>query len=1086
MVQQPLLSKQPKPTKLAWALMLALGCGALVASPFSAVYAEPAAQASVGEAQVSIYTLQSGLPMSGVQVFHGDQLIGRTSSDGLFSVRLPAGQQSLTLKSKYNTLTTLKLNVVKDDQVELIVPINKQAKVLNVMAESIKLKNPLVTDGETDAQTEEPGLVAGDNLIYSIIRGTIYSLETGMGVADANIYLTGVSQQIKTNADGYFEAKVPIGDYSLSVVHPDYSTTTVKGLTLNENQILEQELDLTPAATELEEFVVTAPALEGGMLALMEEKQNSSGVAEVLSSEEFSRSGDSSAAGALSRVTGLTLVGGKYIYVRGMGDRYSATRLNGAGLPSPEPSKRVVPLDMFPTGMIGSIVVQKSYSPDLPGEFGGGTVLMRTKPIALTKHRKISISTGGNSNSTFQEGLDYEGGSTDFLGIDDGGRTLDGFAKDFVNNPPANQFDAAEPLDQIAKSLPNKYQVKPTTLAPDIGFSIDLGDRYESYEGNSGWGYNFAMNYSHKSRYTEEVRQDVAIPSDTLSPELERNYKTQYSTNLGLMGSLIYEVGDDHKLDATTMIARSTSDTVALDTSYSSDNSNNFKNYSLQWEERQLLSQQFHGKHILSDRTDTEVEWQTTISQASRLSPDTRLYAYQQGAELQDFDNDGSLELPPYEFQYRGDGNQRMWEELTDFATSTSVDLNQPLYDFFGMSGKFKTGLLSETKDRVSDTYKFSWNTQYYRLVDPDVFLSENPEEIFIPDNIGTDFTDIKLKNITNPTDSYKATQSLSAAYAMLDLNVFPYLNVMMGARYESSTQTVEVYQDAARTVSQRDTLTKDHVLPALNLTVPYQDGEQLRLSYSQTLNRPDLKELSSSVYIDPDTREYYIGNPGLQIAEIQNIDIRWEKYINNFENLSFALFSKQFKNPIEVVELPTLDESITYYTYSNVDAAVNQGAEFQARFWLRRLFGQGVPALYLDTNMTFIDSKIDLSNATNAIVTNKERALQGQAPWVVNLNLGYENLIKEINANLLLNVQGDSIAKAGTEGVEDTYLVRPPSLNFVYSQRLYWGAEDKLKIKVKIDNLLDGEYQERIQENIIKTYKKGISANASLIYTWK
>lgn len=1085
MIQQPLFSKQPKPNKLALALMLALGGGALVASPFSAVYAEPAAQTPVGEAQVSIYALQSGLPMSGVQVFHGDKLMGRTSTDGLFSVRLPAGQQSLTLKSKDNSLTTLKLNVVKDDQIELIVPINKQAKVINVMAESIKLKNPLMTDGESDTQAEEPGLVAGDNLIYSIIRGTIYSLETGMGVADANIYLTGVSQQIKTNAEGYFEAKVPIGDYSLSVVHPDYSTTTVKGLTLNENEIIEQELDLTPAATELEEFIVTAPALEGGMLALMEEKQNSSGVAEVLSSEEFSRSGDSSAAGALSRVTGLTLVGGKYIYVRGMGDRYSATRLNGAGLPSPEPSKRVVPLDMFPTGMIGSIVVQKSYSPDLPGEFGGGTVLMRTKPIPLTKNRKISISTGGNSNSTFQEGLDYEGGSTDFLGIDDGGRALDGFAESFIKNPPSSEDQANQDLYKIAQSLPNKYEVKPATLNPDMGFSMDLGDRYESYDGNSGWGYNFAMNFSNKSRYTEEIREDVATPSPTLTPELERNYKTKYSTNLGLMGTLIYEIGEDHKFDATTIIARSTSDTVALDTSYSFDNENNFKNYSLQWEERQLLSQQFHGTHILSDRTDTELEWQTTISQASRLSPDTRIYTYQQNAAHP------VGETYPYEFQYRGDGNQRMWEELTDLATSTTLDLNQPLYDFFGMTGKFKTGLLLETKDRTSDTYKFSWDTQFARQNYSDELQTGNPEDIFQPENIGTDFQDIRLKSITNATDSYKAQQNISALYAMIDLNVLPYLNTMIGGRYESSKQTVEVFTDNQRTESEENTLEKSHFLPALNFTIPYKDGEQVRLSYSQTINRPDLKELSRSTYIDPDTREYYSGNPELQIAEIQNIDLRWEKYLNSFENFSLAVFSKQFKNPIEVTEIPAIGG--TYYTYDNVDAAINQGLEFQGRFWLRRLFGNSIPAFYIDTNLTVIDSKIDLSNLENSILTNTERPLQGQAPWVVNLNIGYENLIKEINANLLLNMQGDSISKVGTKGssldetgVQDTYLVTPPTLNFVYSQRLYWGAEDKLKLKVKIDNILNGKYQERVLDNITKTYQKGISASASLTYTWK
>jgi len=1062
-----------------------LSLGATHVSPVAIQSVQAAEKQSTGT--VSLYALQNGLPMKNIQVFHGDKRIGQTDSDGAFTVRLPVGKQSLSLKSKQSALTTLKLNIAKDDDIELIVPITKQAKVSDLLVESALVENPIIQD-ENQKEDDETVKIEGVVEVLSIIKGTIYSLETGEGIPEANIYLTGYGENIKTNDDGYFEAKVPIGSYALSVIHPDYSATTVKGLEVKEGIALEQELELTPAAAELEEFIVSAPALEGGILAVMAEKQNSSGVAEVISSEEFSKSGDSSAASALSRVTGLTLVDGKYIYVRGMGDRYSATRLNGAGLPSPEPSKRVVPLDMFPTGMIGSIKVQKTYSPDLPGEFGGGSVLLRTKPIPLEKHRKISISTGGNSQATFQDRLGYEGSTTDILGIDDGSREIPAIAENYISNPPEKDSSAdRETKKNIGKQFVNQYKTSKSTLYPDTGFKISLGDRYESYDGDSGWGYNLAINYGNKSRYLEEVREDFFSPRSNFSPELERKYKTKYSTNLGVMAGLIYELGENHKLDAMTLITRSSSDTVSLDTSYSSDNENNFKQYTLQWEERQLLSQQFHGTHVFPDSDDLEIEWQTTLSLASRESPDTRIYAFQQSANH----NEDTGLLNDYQFQYRGDGNQRMWEDLQDFATSTTVDITQPIYDLYGYSGSLKTGMLLETKNRTSDTYKFSWNTSNLQSTNPELLTTENPEEIFVPENI--DSGAVSLNNTTQPTDSYVASQTITALYAMGDIKFSKYLKAMAGGRYESSDQTVEVFNNAQRTEKKSNSLSKTFILPAINFTVPYRKGEQLRFGYSQTINRPDLKELSASTYIDPDTRDYYIGNPDLEIAEIQNIDFRWEKYINSFENISIALFTKSFTSPIEEVIVPTVAEGVTYYSYANVKSATNTGIEFQSRFWLRRIFGNLLPAMYLDTNFSIIDSKVDMSGVKNNLSTNTERALQGQAPWVVNLNLGYENLIKEINANLLLNVQGDSIDKAGTKlnpdadfGVEDTYLVAPPSLNFVYNQRVYWGAEDKLKLKIKLDNLLDGEYKLRILDQVQKSYKKGISANISLTYTWK
>lgn len=1051
------------------------------------------ALAKVGKGEVLLLTFQKGVPLAGVEVFYDKKKLGKTDSDGALTFFLPAGEQKILLLKEQQALTELTLLIEAGESAELIIPINQQAKVTEIIEETTQdnlVKTPESTiESQNSAQTQ----VAKSKKTtkpQGIVTGQVTSIETKAGIPNVSIYLSGIDQKITTDAEGFFTIAIPEGTYSLSAVHSDFSAQTIKNIQLAAKTELSQNIEMTPAAEQLKEFVVVAPYLDGGVLALVEEKKQTSAVAEVISAEEVSKSGDSTAAAALSRVTGLTLVDGKYIYVRGMGDRYSSVRLNGSGLPSPEPSKSTIPLDMFPSGIIGSVLVQKTYSPDLPGNFGGGTVLMRTKPIPEEQTNKLTFSLGGNTASTRKEGLSYDGGKTDFLGIDDGTRELSSKYTRYLNNPAqkGSQEDK-EALDELARDLNNSYKTSSKTLAPDLGIKYTTSDRYEEYMGDSAWGYNFAFEYKTKERQTEEIREDDFTATETLSPEKNRKYKTKYSTNLSAMGSLIYEQGDNTKLESTTIVSRATTDTVYLNTSFNSDNATNFKEYGLQWEERQLLSQQFHGEHLFPSQDDLKIEWQGMASLASRYSPDTRTYEFQQNAEY-----DAGETLAPYEYKYQGFSNTRTWEEMNDVSTSFTVDLTQPVYDFHGTYGELKAGILYEAKNRESDVYNLGWNTNRLRSTHPDLIYTDDPAEIFVDENLGTGFRDIRLTNLTQATDSYKGSELFTAAYGMADFTITPYLKLMAGVRFENSKQTIDTYEDLQRTVKKSNKLEDDFVLPALNITIPYREGEQVRLAYSETINRPMLKELSQSTYIDPDTKDYFIGNPDLKIANIRHLDLRWEKYFNSYENLSFALFRKEFTDPIEVIALPSTDnDKNSYYTYSNVEEAVNQGVELQGRIWLKRLFGQPLSSFYLGFNGSVIDSEINLAGAANSLSTNTKRPLQGQAPWVFNINLGYQDLVKDIHANLLLNAVGDTIVKAGTKisptaetGVDDTLLVSPLSLDFVYSQLLYEGAEDKLKMKVKLKNILDQKYQEVIGDSVQKEFYRGAEVSVDFSYTWQ
>lgn len=1053
--------------------------------------AEKIALANTAQGEVYFIVFKDGLTAGGVAVYHQDKLKGKTHEDGSLLIWLPVGEQHLQLKKQGLGLTFLKLNIKEGDTIELLVPMIGQAtatelvKIGEIIVES-RQEDPLLTNinaevvAEVDAE-KLAEVVEEKPQASAVLAGQVTSFETKEGVPNVSIYIAGVSEKIITDLDGFFSIKLTPGKYTFSTIHADYSSQTIKHLELAENIKLTQNIELTPAVEQLAEFVVIAPALEGGILAMMVARKNSTTVTEVLSSEEMSSAGDSTAGDALKRVTGITTVGGRYVYVRGMGDRYSLTLLNKASLPSPDPSKKVVPLDLFPTSMIGSITVQKSYSADLPGDFGGGAVLLKTKTIPTERKRKIQFSLGGNTQSTGKEGLGYQGGSIDFLGIDDGTREIPKEVQQFLDNPPG-RFDAdrADRINQAGRSLPNIYQLSRKTLLPDASFQVDLANVREQHGQNWAWGYNVSFGYKRKARFLTEYGQDNQNSDPSINDVDNKKAKTRQTVTTFGMLNFMLELGNYSKLDSTTILSRITNDTVTVADVYNPESTSNFRNYTLSWEERQLFSQQFHGIHVFPAAGDLEIEWQTTFSNAQRKAPDTRFYQYGQNAYILPEINN------PYLFQTVGDSNSRVWEDLNDNALSLSVDFNKPLYDFFGALGSWNSGLAYDAKDRTSDVYRTRWNIPNNTNAD---LSNPNPEGFLNNNYIGGTSSSIQLQDYTASTDSYQANQSIVAIYSKIS-NKWPSgLSFMAGARYEDSTQIVETVLTEASGEKTTTDLSRGFVLPSISLGYEISPAlGQVRFAYAQTINRPELKELSEARYFNPIDDRYYVGNPNLQIAEITHLDLRWEKYLSSFENMSVAIFSKNFINPIELTQEPG-GGTVDSFTYNNVASATNQGIELQGRIWLRRIFGTAARAFYLDANASFIESNVDLSDAFNYVGTNKNRALQGQSPWVFNANLGYENLVKDIKANLTLNMVGPSIVGVGINGENDTYLVSPIALNFVYSQRLYEGHEDKWKLKIKLNNILDGEFKHTVGKSgstVKKRYRKGTSISAEVSYSWK
>jgi len=1017
------------------------------------------------KSRVSFYLFDGGEPVAHATLSINDKKPKRSNKDGAIHLRLMPGQYNATLRFK-NILQDINLSLQKYERSLFILYKQKADKSFNVEIESSHSAKRVLSIS-TQKSHKNSGKLGR-------LSGQVKSLETGVEISAARLYVSGLQEPLITDDEGRFSVLVPIGTRSLSVLHTDYSTQTLRDLDIEENKILVRDIELTPKAAELDEFVVEAPAIEGGYSALLDEQRSTSAVSEVIGADQMSQSGDSDAASALKRVTGLTVVDGKYIYVRGLGERYSSTTLNSVGMPSPDPTRKVVPLDLIPTGMIESIVIQKTFSPDMPGDFGGGTIQIRTKSIPDSKVRKISASLGWNGQSTFNDALSYDGGSTDYIGIDDGGRQFPGLLYSLTGGG-SRSLNLLSDADREAagESLPVNYELRRTKAAPDLGLKLNFADRFESYDDDWGWGYNFSLNFRNRTRLRDEFRASYGLGgrnnSRLVALDETNRQKSENEIDLGGVMNLSLEIGNNHSLNSTSMLTRKTTNTVIFDQSYLSENDIFTNDTTYEWVERQLFLQQFRGEHFFPRLNDMKVNWVGSYSQANRSEPDTRFFRYEK-------DEGGS-----FAFSDTNQSNQRSFEDLTDTVSSLGFDIELPIYDVFPRQVTLKAGFLSENKMRDSGILNFRFITDWsINTLGRDILNNSNPDNVLNADTIYQQ--GYILRNTTLPTDNYTASQSITASYLKADFNLSDNIKMMIGTRIERSEQEVSTFRLDSPETKETDALKNTDLMPALSLMWKYSDKQQIRLAYSQTVNRPDFKELSKAPYLDPESRDVVIGNPGLKRALITNYDLRWEWYLTKFETMSVAGFYKSFQDPIErVIRLGAGGVR----EFDNAENAENYGVEFQSRFWLSRLFGNSFSKFYMESNLSLIESNVLLGDS-GAQQTTNNRPLQGQSPWIVNFTFAYEDLMTNTKSALLFNMFGERIVSVGVSGLPDAYEQPFPQLDYVFSRRVYEGNEDNLKLKFKIKNILDSRYEVLRGDEVEKSYNKGVLAKLSLEYKWK
>ncbi|WP_298743156.1 TonB-dependent receptor [uncultured Brevundimonas sp.] len=817
--------------------------------------------------------------------------------------------------------------------------------------------------------------------------------------------------------------------------------------------------------------------------------QESAEVAAFLTAEDLQRTGDDSAAGALARVTGLTVVEGRFVYVRGLGERYSSALLNGSPLPSPEPLQRVVPLDLFPSNILDSVTVQKTYSVDFPGEFGGGVIDLRTVDAPSEPFFSMSASIGANSETTNKESLVYFGSRTDFTGFDDGTRDVPGpLALAFGQGVAVNSgnFEAQE-LQRIGQSLVNAPLRLLQSADTPVNFGFDLAGGLSSDSSLGTLGLIAVAGYSNDWSTRRGFQEESQFSGDVLVPATSKAFESnQNDIQLNFLGGLSLTT-DSSVLRWTNFYVRNVTKEARTAAGPDFDAGGGIQRTDFtEWFERQLFSSQLAGEHEVTDRVD--FAWRAAYAKTERNAPYETRFEY-------GVDGDGN-------FIHQIGGNRISFSELDDDIVSGGADVSYtlPLSDY--RDAVFSLGVAYSDNNRDAQRRDL-------RFVPAGTLTDEQRQSRvdFLYSDYNIRPTGLVLEETTGGAGSgaaaYSAQLEVAAAYVQVDAEFIPLLRTTFGVRYEDGQQSVttrDLFGGAAPFPPTE--INEQYFLPSFTATWNFAEDQQLRFGASQTIGRPQFRELAPQSYTDPETDREFTGNPFLVDTEILNLDARWEWFFARQQYLTAGVFYKDLDKPVESV-ISTASAG-RQQSFLNAPQATIFGAEVEAKKYFE--FPDAGSSFIankrwlVQANYTWSDSEVQVEagdtvrtpggggvgeDATFFIADGSR--MQGQSDHVANLQLGWEDDTARSQATIIVNYVSERITArgAGAAGSREPDYIQDPGvfLDFVYRKDFEYGGRD-LGFALELRNLLNtdyDEYQELGNKIRINNYDLGASASVSL-----
>ncbi len=849
----------------------------------------------------------------------------------------------------------------------------------------------------------------------------------------ANVIVEGTKLGATADLDGkYTIAKVPEGTYKLKVSFISYNTIVIENVVVKAGQTTKVDVTLEEASATMKEVVVTAEALQNTESSIVKEQKNSLEIVEGISGEMISKNGSSDGADVLKKMTGVTIADGKFAYIRGVGDRYNNTMLNGANLPSTEPEKKSFSYDIFPANLIESIITAKTFTPDKPADFTGGLVQIKTIEFPEKLFVNLSLSSSYNTFGTGKDAFTYNGGSR-WLGNDDGTRALPSLV-------PGTRLSSADPvaLQTIGRSFSNTWALSSTSLPLNAGFNLSFGDKFSFY-GNDLLGVIASLTYSNSNEAQQMERNNYTFDG----PRYEyngRNYKN--SVMIGGLLNISYKLGLNNKFSIKNVFSQNSDDEVTNLVGAYYNNPDYRDQTSMRYVTRNLFSTQVIGEHFLDLLSGLKVTWNANYAQSKRDEPDARRYIYSKPLG----------EEEPLRFQLDQSLATRYYGNLIDINRGANIDFHFKPFENPNLPA-IKTGFAYDLKNRDFSARSFGFkNKPGGNFMAKDSILQLSVDKIFDPANFGPNF--IEITEVTKPSDSYNSNQSIIASYFAVDFAYENTFKLVTGVRYEYSRQEL-----ASKTLTGEEAKTAPEYhdfLPAVNFTYHPTEQINVRMAYSKTLARPEFREIAPFSYYDFLENEIVQGNINLKRTLVNNYDIRFEYYPARAADLiALGFFYKSFTDPIEQVFLPSSSfEPIR--SFKNAQKANNYGVELEVRksldFIHHSLFG-----LAFVGNASYIKSEVEFDNQNQTGTTYQEttRPMQGQAEYVLNAGLYYDNYDGGFSASLVYNKVGQKILKVGFGGLGDVVEMPRDQVDFTVSQNI----TNDLTLKFAAKDILAQDY---------------------------
>lgn len=927
------------------------------------------------------------------------------------------------------------------------------------------------------------------------ITGTVTETEGTEPVVGATVRLMLDSTMVGggyTDDAGIYTISAKPGTYSLVFTYISYETKTLENVTVGAGETVTQDLKMGLDVEETGDentVLITGKVVRNTEGALINMRRKSTSVMDVISLDQVKRAGDNDAGGAIKRVTGVTVEGGKYVYVRGLGDRYSKTLLNGAELPGLDPNRNSVQMDMFPSNLLDNLVVHKTFSPELPGSFTGGLVKINTKEFPETFQLKYTSSFGYNTAASLRDDfLSAERGGTDFLGFDDGTRALPAIL-DAVNSVPNVTFsntEQAAQLDATSKAFGTSINPANTNSGINHSHSFSIGDQKTLF--GKPFGYVASLSYNNtKTMRTDDTegRWQLVNHVDASNDLNNLSYlRGRTSSREILFGGLVnfsYMPSVDHKFGLNVIHNHSGINTARyLSGPIPKDDVNLvFETRVAGYTQRMMDALQLKGDHNFGK---LKADWIAAYTISSQDEPDLRFFS-------NDFTRDDTL----YDIQRNlYTAPSRYFREMNENNLDARVNFELPFKQWNQRESNFKFGGAFTAKDRDFFERRF----EFVNGSNGAISYEGDPDAYWAAENFGLQGRDQNglfqwghyLSDASELRNNYRGNQQVIAAYGMVELPLMDRLRFVGGGRFETTNIDV-ASTDPQLTPGE---LNNADLLPSANLIYTLNEKSvknimNFRASYARTLARPTFRELAPFASFNFVGDFVLVGSADLERTLIDNFDLRWELFPTTRELVSVSAFYKRFTNPIELVI--NTRAANTELVYRNVPEAMVYGVEFEFRRSLGFISGV-LDNFRAGANLTLVRSAVDINPQELQAIqvlnpyADAQRQMFGQSPYTVNAELAYINDSIGVNTALNFNVFGPRISAVSIGGTPNVFEQPRPTLDFSIGKQL----GEVFSVRFRARNLLNPEFKQthtfKDQDFTYSSYRLGRTFSLSFSYT--